>query len=67
MTAINESQKWPADKAKYDKNYLKLFGKLCPLCEGKPRGILAKYGAGWTTCTRCNGIGYVEKEKWDSK
>jgi len=62
MAKINEKQKWPTDKVKYDKGYLRLFGKICPLCNGKPRGILSKYGEGWTTCPRCNGIGYVERK-----
>lgn len=27
MTAINEKMKWPTDKSRYDKNYLKIFGE----------------------------------------
>lgn len=30
--AINETQKWPTDKARYDKNYLKSFGMRCKNC-----------------------------------
>jgi len=62
-----EGIKWPSDKKRYDKNYLRLFGKLCPLCKGKSRRVSAKYGAEWSTCTKCNGIGYVEKGQWGSK
>jgi len=55
-----EGMKWPTDKPRYDKNYLRLFGKKCPLCNGKARGIPAK-GGGWTTCPKCWGLGKVEK------
>jgi len=60
MIKINESQKWPTDKARYDKNYLRLFGKPCPRCKGTGRsGTLKK----WVRCcSRCDGIGYVEKD-----
>lgn len=57
---INEKQKWPINKKQYDINYLKVFGKKCPMCGGKPRGIPSK-DSGWTTCIMCDGIGYIEK------
>jgi len=63
--AINERQKWPSNKKRYDKNYLRLFGKKCPKC----KGIGLKYeplsyeedGRDIPSCVNCNGIGYVEK------
>jgi hypothetical protein len=61
MTKINESQKWPTDKERYDRNYLKIFGKKCPSCDGQERGVLCAEG-GWTTCPLCNGLGYVEQK-----
>lgn len=48
--AINEKMKWPTDKAKYDRNYLRLYGKRCLLCKGYK-----------DFCEKCNGIGWVEK------
>ena len=47
--AINEKQKWPTDKPRYDKNYLRLYGKPCPVCTGRQE-VLA--------CWKCGGIGY---------
>jgi len=32
--AINEAQKWPTDKARYDVNYLRIFGEKC-MCDDK--------------------------------
>ncbi len=55
MKANPEGMKWPTDKARYDKNYLKLFGKQCPKCKGE--GWLGIY-----ICSKCNGIGWVEKQ-----
>ena len=51
------------DKARYDKNYLRLYGKRCPMCMGNIRGIPHNKG-GWITCPKCNGYGYVEK-RWE--
>ena len=56
--AKNEKQKWPSNKIKYDKNYLRLFGKCCPECRGI--GIVDGDGIAYK-CTDCNGIGYVRK------
>ena len=58
--AINEKMKWPTDKAKYDKNYLRLYGKVCPICNGKAKGVPHKDG-GWVTCPECSGLGKVKK------
>jgi len=55
---VSERQKYPTDKAKYDKEYLRLFGKQCPVCGGW--GV---YEGTETTCENCGGCGYVEKSK----
>ena len=56
--AINEKMKWPTDKDKYDRNWIKLYGKSCPYCRGTGGGAKA----GWTIlCPRCRGLGKVEK------
>ena len=57
-----ESMKWPTDKPRYDKHYLRLYGKKCPVCMGKARGV--PHNEGWITCPKCNGLGYVEK-RWE--
>lgn len=47
------------DKTKYDRNYLRIYGRLCSRCNGTGycgcdmRNI----------CTICDGLGYVPKEK----
>jgi hypothetical protein len=46
-----EGMKWPTDKPRYDKNYLRLYGKICPTCKGKNKNV----------CSRCMGLGRVEK------
>lgn len=51
-----EGIKWPTDKAKYDKNYLKLYGEPCHHCGGVGGKV------GMYSCEKCNGIGYVEKK-----
>ena len=55
-----EAMKWPTDKPRYDKNYIRLYGKMCPRCGGKPRGVPHRDG-GWVTCLQCKGLGKVEK------
>jgi len=56
------SQYRPVNKEKYDRGYLRVFGKICPLCKGT--GILEKDNIAFVfTCPKCNGIGYIEKEK----
>ncbi len=49
--AINEKMKWPTDKAKYDENYVRIFGKICPDCGG-------------VGCSKCKGLGKVEWKKY---
>lgn len=41
---INEKQKWPTNKARYDKNWIKIFGLVCEYCKGKG-------------CPSCNWLG----------
>jgi len=60
MTEINEHQKWPTDKRRYDRNYLRYHGKVCPKCNGQ--GHQAK-NKRFVTCLFCDGLGYVEKKK----
>lgn len=52
---INERQKWPTDKARYDKNYEKIFGKTMIICKHCKDG-----------CPACNWMGFFwtkEEEK----
>lgn len=60
MSKINEFQKWPSDKKQYDINYLKLYGKKCPICGGTGGGAKIRW---LRRCSRCNGLGYIEKNK----
>jgi len=56
----------PVDKARYDRNYLYIFGSECPRCGGD--GAWHSL-VGWAQinpvvkCPYCNGIGYIEKEE----
>lgn len=52
-----ESMKWPTNKAIYDMNYLRLYGKVCPRCGGVGGKV------GMYPCDYCRGIGWVEKSK----
>lgn len=45
-----EAMKWPTDKAKYDKNYEKIFCMICKHCKGKG-------------CPACNWSGGFDKCK----
>lgn len=56
--AINEKQKWPTDKEKYDKEYLRIFGRVCSKCSGDGY-ILGKNHL--DPCEYCKGLGYVPK------
>ena len=58
-----EAMKWPSNKKQYDINYLRIFGKKCPICKCTGgSGALRKWIC---CCSRCDGIGYVEKGKWE--
>lgn len=63
---INEFQKYPTDKKKFDKNWIRAFGVKCKRCKGS--GWIDEYdeelGASIGVkfyCPKCNGIGKVEK------
>ena len=51
---INEIQKWPTDKVKYDKNYIRLYGIVCKYCKGKG-------------CPACNWLGGFDNVKVGDK
>ena len=53
-----EGIKWPTNKARYDKNYLRLYGKPCPHCGGTDLVFGAASGP-IIRCFKCGGIGYV--------
>lgn len=61
---INEAMKWPTDKARYDANYLRIYGEQCDACKGrgyykdKVPGMKKKVK---TTCIICDGAGYIKK------
>ena len=67
---INESMKWPTDKARYDANYLRIYGTRCEACKGrgyyedepKLKGKKIR-----TTCLICLGVGFIEKPKNEEK
>jgi len=66
MTEINEKQKWPQDKRKYDREYLRVFGVKCPDCKGVGQLIRANWQDDITAmedCKICKGLGYIEKPK----
>ena len=48
---INEFPKWPTDKPRYDKNWIMIFGKICPDCNG-------------VGCSECKGLGKVDWKKY---
>lgn len=45
-----EGIKWPTDKPRYDKNWIKIFGTICEYCKGKG-------------CPNCNWLGGFERTK----
>jgi DnaJ-class molecular chaperone len=61
-----ESQKYPEDKKKFDENWIRIFGKVCPKCKGKTivsrpatcEIYIKKYN---DICPKCKGLGKVEK------
>jgi len=44
------------DKRKFDAGYLRVYGMKCPDCKNGTRLQVGHT----TTCTRCDGIGYIE-------
>lgn len=59
-----EFQKFPTDKRKYDQGYLRVFGKICPHCNGGGfRSDLMSGCDPYIVCGTCDGIGFIPKEK----
>ena len=54
----------PVDRKKYDRNYLRLYGKVCPECNGV--GRFPSMMTFWD-CERCKGLGYVERIRNERK
>ena len=62
--SINEFEKWPSDKRKYDSNYLRIYGRECPRCHGTGNNACTVYMNGThPPCHYCGGLGYIEKER----
>lgn len=62
---INEFLKWPTDKERYDREYLRIYGVPCKHC--KTRGWYEDFCKVQkkmikTTCIFCNGLGFKEKK-----
>lgn len=58
----------PVNREKYDKNYLKLYGVLCQICNGTgvagiPDFEGTKEVITQHVCLNCNGLGYIQKER----
>lgn len=63
-----ESQKYPTDKKKFDKNWIRIFGKKCFMCRGtgykeEHDPELGALQGVKILCPNCKGIGKVEKNK----
>jgi DnaJ-class molecular chaperone len=48
----------PVDRQRFNRNYLRLYGKKCDLCNGD--GVTNAF-ANEMSCPQCDGLGYVEK------
>jgi len=44
----------PVDQKKFQRNYLRIFGRECPECKGQG-------------CSRCDDIGFLEAERKDEQ
>ena len=59
----------PVDREKYERNWLRLYGKKCSVCDGAgavTHPVVSNKTSHSlrvveTTCKACEGIGYVEK------
>ena len=57
-----EAMKWPTNKARYDRNYQKLFKEQCPICLGCGKLQVAnRHGWELKPCSNCKGSGYIKK------
>jgi hypothetical protein len=52
----------PVNKEKYDKNYLRVFGKKCPFCDENGKTGYDPITKKYVVCQFCMGLGYVEKK-----
>jgi len=61
---INERQKWPTNKKAYDRNYLRIFGVKCPVCNGSGVECVEPNGDYSVNCVcrNCDGLGYIERK-----
>ena len=53
----------PINKQKYDKNYLRIFGKKCRDCNGTGVARCEDLKKNKYSCQTCNGIGYIKRKK----
>jgi len=52
----------PYDQARYDRNYIAIFGKDCWFCNGKGKVLAVKQKCTKEVdCPDCNGIGRIDK------
>ncbi len=49
------------NKKKYDRNYLRLYGDMCPICNGHGEVVLELGPA--KECSNCGGLGYIERNR----
>jgi len=54
----------PVDKRKFDRGYLRVYGKECGICKGWGHTLTEDNSI--CMCTSCDGLGYVEKERKES-
>jgi hypothetical protein len=58
----------PVNKDKYDRNWLRIYGVVCPECNGagvlgEPDFIGSSHVCTMHYCEKCNGVGYIERKK----
>ena len=51
----------PCDQARYDRNYIAIFGKDCIHCGGLGKTVKAGYADTWEGCFFCKGLGRVDR------
>jgi DnaJ-class molecular chaperone len=51
----------PINKERYDRNYLRIYGKICPACNGIGKVQFNHSSCrDMIICNYCGGVGYVE-------
>ncbi len=65
----SEAMKWPTNKHKYDRNYLRLYGVKCPECHGtgELRSDLMTGCDPDIKCDTCDGLGYTERNRHEQQ